>query len=289
MPTAKWWKSFYERERDALGPGGLERLLDESEDVPAPAGAIVFPHTRLVARDGRPSALHAVAAARAVVQSGADEVLAIGVLHGARAEDAEVVARARSGDAAARTALRRVHGPGAPFDAGHADEEFSLDAFSALLEAAARRAGRTPPRLHARYPFLTGDDPETLPGFGELAAIAERGGMLVATADMIHHGAGYGTPPEQRMALRDPETSRRARETIGELMGLLADGAYAEHELRAAAVRSDFRDAGPVFAALAERRGERVPHVEVVGLVDYADVLGAEDPTWVAAALVSFR
>lgn len=287
MPTARWWKSFYARERDALGARGLDRLFDQAEALPVGAGSLVFPHTRLVARDGTPAALHAVAAALAVVRSGASEVLAVGVLHGAREADAELVARARAGDDDARGALRRVHGRGAPLDAGHADEEFSLDAFAALLEAAARREGRAAPRLIARYPFLTGADPETLPGFDELAGIAERGATLVATADMLHHGAGYGTPPEARMPLHDTATLRRARETVDALAASLARGSFAEHERLATGARSDFRDAGPVFAALARARGEVCARVGRVDLVDYADVLGADEPTWVAAALAT--
>jgi hypothetical protein len=52
-------------------------------------------------------------------------------------------------------------------------------------------------------------------------------------------------------------------------------------------VRSDFRDAGPVFAALAAARGATAATIRALRLVDYADALGAEQPTWVAGALVA--
>ena len=47
MPSALWWKSFYERERSGLD---LDAILDAAPEVPFPErGALVFPHTRLAA------------------------------------------------------------------------------------------------------------------------------------------------------------------------------------------------------------------------------------------------
>jgi hypothetical protein len=287
--SAKQWKAFYAGERKALGAEGIARLLDAAEPLVATsaptstAAALVFPHTRL-----ETSGALVAAAALAVVRSGAEEVLALGVLHGARERDAEPVQRARAGDPEAIAALRRVHGAGAPGDEGHAEEEFSLDGFAALIEGAARREGRRAPRLLARYPFLTGAAPESLPGFGELARALERGAALVATADMIHHGAGYGTPEAARLDRRSEAALGFARAAIEDLLALLDMGDFAGHERRCAEVRSDFRDAGPVFAHLAQGRGARRPALFELCLVDYAGVLDAEEPTWVAAAFAGF-
>jgi hypothetical protein len=66
---------------------------------------------------------------------------------------------------------------------------------------------------------------------------------------------------------------------------LLDAGDFAGHHALATAVRSDFRDAGPVFATLTKGRFPR--QIDALRLVDYADVLAAEQPTWVAAAVVS--
>src|SRR5205823_5366820 len=132
-----------------------------------------------------------------VVEAGATEVLALGVLHGGREADAEMVRRIRSGDAEATTALRRVHGPGIQNDGGHWTEEFSLDSFKIFVELAARSAGRTAPKIIERYPFMTGENPGDLPAIDELRAIAARGAALVATTDPIHHGVGYGTPESE--------------------------------------------------------------------------------------------
>lgn len=133
MKTALAWKRFYEAERESLGEAGVAERLERAPDAALPPrGALVFPHTKLAV-----SGHLVAAAARAVVRSGADEVLAIGVLHGAREEDAALVARARRGEPDAVAALRRVHGVGAPGDDGRADEEFSLDGFAAADVVAA--------------------------------------------------------------------------------------------------------------------------------------------------------
>src|SRR5947207_8640053 len=97
MKIAREWKDYYANERRELGERGLLALFDRAPDVQLPArGALVFPHTRLVA-----SGELIAAAARAAVRSGRDEILALGVLHGARERDAETVRRAREGTAPA--------------------------------------------------------------------------------------------------------------------------------------------------------------------------------------------
>lgn len=282
MKTALAWKRFYEAERARLGEGGLAERLDRAPDVAVPPrGALVFPHTKL-----HVSGHLVAAAARAVVRSGADEVLAIGVLHGAREEDAALVARARRGEPDAVAALRRVHGAGAPGDDGRATEEFSLDGFAALVALAARRERRRPPRVVARYPFLVGDDPASLPGRGELARLAERM-PIVATTDPIHHGVGYGTP--ERRAPEDGETVAWARARVAEQLALLARAEWSAFARLAADVRSDFRDAGPSLAHLLLARGALRGEIVAMTLVDYADVLAAPPPSWVAAPLAALH
>ncbi len=108
MKNAAQWKQFYAEERATLGQVGLGARLDRAPDVARPpGGALVFPHTRLSVSGDLTAAV-----ARAVVRSGAPEVLALGVLHGGVQSRAEEVARARAGDLAARSALRRVHPAG---------------------------------------------------------------------------------------------------------------------------------------------------------------------------------
>jgi hypothetical protein len=279
MKTALAWKRFYEAERARLGEAGIAAMLERAPDVSLPArGALVFPHTMLAA-----SGALVAAVARAVVRAGADEVLALGVLHGAREDDAELVKRARAGDADAVATLRRVHGEGAPGDDGRWSEEFSLDAFAELVALAARREGKRAPRIVARYPFLAGEEPASMSGFEQLARLSERM-PIVATTDPIHHGAGYGT--RERFALAHATTRAWARERIEEQLDFLASGEWAAFARLAADVRSDFRDTGPALASLLRARGGMKSEIVDMTLVDYASALDAQDPTWVAAALV---
>ena len=233
--------------------------------------ALIFPHTRLST-----SGHLIAAAARAVIESGCDTVLAIGVLHGGKRDD---------------LSLRGIHGPDAPRDKGIWKDEFSLDNFSVLLAIAAELAGKPMPRLIARYPFLTGDDPNSLPGFEELHKLLDDGAALVATADLIHHGVGYGTPKAERLSRTDTATFATVRYWIEEQFELLSFGDYAGLLAKAEAVRSDFRDGGPVAAALVAGHRDAVPSFSIddLTLVDYADVLQEADPTWVAAAILRYR
>ena len=273
--SAARWRRFYASERERLGADALGAMLDRAPMLPRGAG-VVFPHTRLEA-----SGAMVAAAARAAIESGADEIVAIGVLHGGREADVELVRAARAGEPRALDALRGVHGPGAAGDAERWVEEFSLDAFATLLGHAARRAGRAAPRVHLRYPFLVGAAPETLPGLDELGALARRA-FVVATTDPIHHGAGYDTAPSDRRDPRDPETLAWARATIEVQLAALAARDWACFAALAAAAKSDFRDVGPVLASVAPFTRAEILDLE---LVDYADVLGTARPTWVAAAL----
>ncbi len=289
MKTARDWKTFYARERERLGEAGLRACLDRADALGLPdrlhgAGAVIFPHTRL-----ETSGELAGAAALAAVRSGRATVLALGVLHGARVEDAVLVASARTGEPEARTLLRRVHGPGAPEDDGRWTEEFSLDGFAALLAVAARRERLPSPYLVLRYPFLSGENPVDLPGVDELLGLrrAPGGTFLVATADPIHHGVGYNTPPAELRPRKEPSTAAWAWTDVQAGLDRLAARDFAGFLAHAVEARSDFRDPGPVLAHLLGQNLRAAVHD--LRLVDYADVLAAPAPTWVAGALATLH
>jgi hypothetical protein len=267
MPSPRWWKDFYRVERESLGKKALERMIADSPVISLSTnGALIFPHTRLI-HSGNLIA----AAARAVIDSGRDTVLAIGALHGGTRGD---------------LSLRGVHGPGAPQDKGIWQDEFSLDNFCGMLVMASEVLGKPMPRLIARYPFLTGDNPESLAGFDELQMLVKEGAGLVATADLVHHGAGYGTPEDELLRPEDASTLAIARQWIDEQFAFLFHREYAGFHAKAESVRSDFRDAGPVIAALLPNAKYSIHNLI---LVNYADVLHDEAPTWVAAALVELE
>lgn len=276
MKTAAQWKRFYADERAQLGEAGLDAKLDLAPRTPFPqGGALLFPHTRLAVTGDLTAAV-----AQSVVDVGAHEVLALGVLHGGREADADAVKLARGGDAGAIAAMRRVHDRTARLCA----EEFSLDNFEVMLARAAARAGRKAPTVHVRYPFLVGADPTSVPGVDDVARLAERM-PVVATTDPIHHGPGYGTPPAEQRAAEEGATTAWAREGIAAQLEALLAGRWNDFERRADALRSDFRDVGPVLGQLLQGR-PRTGAILELRLVDYAAVLGAPAPTWVAGPLL---
>ena len=95
---------------------------------------------------------------------------------------------------------------------------------------------------------------------------------VVATCDPIHHGQGYGDPPEK--------TCDAGVAVNAQLRALFAHD-YAAFQDECARVRSDFKNAGP---ALAHVLGRRAFEVVALERVDYTRVLGA--PCWVAGALI---
>jgi hypothetical protein len=250
--TPAEWKRFYSAERARLGRAALEAMLERAPSVRG--RALIFPHTRLAVTGD-----HVAAAARAVIETGADELLAIGVLHGAPSK------------------VRAVHRPSRA-----TRDEFSLDAFEALLALAAERAGRPAPRVHARFPLHVGDDPASLDGIDELTRLAERL-PVVATADPIHHGIGYGDAPDAaRPASGAVDFARASIETQ---LRALAGHDFPAFAAECARVRSDFKNAGPALA-LALGRGFAFT-LHSLALVDYAAALSSPPPTWVAGALIA--
>jgi hypothetical protein len=275
VESAHEWKQYYRSERARLGVTALLAMIDDAPRVDVrPGGAIVIPHTRIEVTG------HQIGSAvAAVLSSGADTVLALGVLHGARRVDRDRVAAARGGDSDAVAGLRGVHR-----ETGLAAEEFSLDGFVEMLDLAAERAGR---RIEVvrRYPFLVGDDPTTLPGVDELDGLVDGGALLVATTDPIHHGHAYGTFADDCLDPADPATLASARSAIDDQLGALCDHRFVDFARLVERDRSDFRDTGPTLAHLLGAGFE--PEVHDVALVDYSEALAAPSPSWVAGALVT--
>jgi hypothetical protein len=109
---------------------------------------------------------------------------------------------------------------------------------------------------------------------------------VVATTDPIHHGAGYGTPEGARLDARDPATHAWATTCVTRQLELLARGDWPAFARLAADVRSDFRDTGPVLFHVLRAAGPVRAEIVDLRLVDYAEALAADDPTWVAGALL---
>jgi hypothetical protein len=274
-----------------LGEEGLAQLLDrgrelskrfELAEVLREGGTVLFPHAAL------PDCGHQIAAAiHACLDSGAERVLAVGVLHALTDElEAARVRVAEGGDPADETSWG-IQGPGLE---GHEHwwEEFSLQPFKILwdLELDRRGLSDSGPRLIERYPYLAGGHPEHLPGIEELQTLVEQPGtVVVTTADPFHHGIGYGDPPTEALS---PEQGGLdlARRRIEEGLALLEAGRYRAFNQHCVRAKSDGRDAGQVARYLL---GPLQGRIRDLTYTDTTAMYGAPPPTWVAAALVELR
>ena len=107
--------------------------------------------------------------------------------------------------------------------------------------------------------------------------------MLVVTTDPMHHGHAYGDAPHECVDASEPATIDTVRGAVEAQFGLLAEHRFGEFQEMAARHRSDFRDSGPVMAALVGAGFSWTIHD--LALVDYSEPLDAPIPSWVAGAL----
>lgn len=264
------WKRFYADEWARLTSAGMPDAWARLPNLALPKrGCVVFPHTRLARSAGQ-----VVPVAKAIAEAGVRHVVALGPMHGGLASRAAEVKLARSGNPAAIAAFRKAHSAEDTFAA----EEFCLDNLRRLVALFGGGA-----RIDGAHPFLTNADPASMPGMPALRAKIGPETLVVATADPIHHGVGYDTPPEE---LREPgpQTLAYARAEVNAAFELLSRGDYGGFSAHARGVKSDFRDVGPVLRELLP--GEWNWRVESMSLVPYEDVLGCAAPTWVAAPSV---
>ena len=274
---------LYDAEHAEMGERGtFERLEQAREWDRAPTlaagGVVVFPHAGVL------DCGHQVAAAvHGCLDSGADRVVVISVLHAFTDEMQDARQRVSAGEDPSSWPFWGIQGPG--IDGGEEwAADHSLISFRHFWEAERKRRGIAGPDVVERYPYLAGGRPDLLPGIDELAALVEDA-VVVSTADPFHHGIGYGDPPERAL---DPHEGGLdlARATIEEGIDLLGRGDYAAYDAHCLEAKSDARDAGVVFRYL---RGELRGEIVDLTYTDAAALYEASDPTWVAAPLVEWR
>ncbi len=287
IPRAEVMNYFaetYRQEYDDLGVVGVDAILDRGRTwdlapVLKSGGAIVFPHVHIA--DCGP---YVAATVHACLDSGADQVLAIGVLHAATDEMDAAKTRATQGVTLYEAEpLRGVYGEGLPEAIECWKRDHGLYGFRRLLLHEAERRGVMPPKLIERYPFLTGPNPETLPGIEELESMA-RDSVLVSTADHCHHGIGYGDSPEDTLYF-DEAGMREIHNRIETGLHLLDAGRCAEYIQHCVeVVKSDWRDAGPVVHHLRGPLGSNL--IDMVPSDFSNSIYASPKPTWAAGALV---
>jgi hypothetical protein len=274
---------LYRSEHEEMGERGtLERLERGREWDLAPTlsagGVVVFPHAGVL------DCGHQVAAAvHGCLDSGADRVIVISVLHAFTDEMERARMRVSAGDDPSEWPFWGIQGTGIE-GRGEWREDHALISFRHFWEAETKRRGTRGPEVLERYPYLAGGHPERLPGIEELAELAADA-VIVSTADPFHHGIGYGDPPERALAPGDGGLEL-ARATIDEGIALLGSGDYAGYDAHCVEAKSDARDAGVVFRYL---RGAMRGSILDLTYTDAAALYEAPDPTWVAAPLVEWR
>ena len=276
------FKAEASRNHQKLGQEGTSKILDSGRawDL-APAlqagGSIIFPHAGIEA-----CGHHIAAAVHACLDSGADRVLVVGVLHALTQELQDARVRVSQGADVTMEASWGIQGPGLD---GRNDwqNEFSLSHFLFLWKEEIKRRGIPGPELIVRYPYLAGGRPFILPGIEELQQIVRDGAVVVMTADPFHHGIGYGDAPEESLFAEQGGLDL-ARQRINEGLDMLTMGDYWGYNQHCANIaKSDARDAGQVVRYLL---GPLKGYIHDLVWEDMAPFYHKPDPTWVTGALV---
>lgn len=275
--------ALYRREHEEMGEKGtLERLEQARQWDFAPTlragGVLVFPHAGVL------ECGHQIAACvNACLDSGADQVLVVSVLHAFTDEMQDARVRVANGEDPGQWAFWGIQGPGI-----NGREEWAGDhalmSFRHFWAAETKRRGIKGPEVIERYPYLAAGKPENLPGIDDIARVAENA-VIVSTADAFHHGLGYGDPPEKSFAPHEGGLDL-AKKTIEEGMDILSRGDYWGYNQHCVTAKSDARDAGQVFRLL---RGPMHGSIRDLTYSDASELYKNPKPTWVAAALMDWQ
>ncbi len=279
---------LYTREHAALGEAGtLEHLnrghkLAESfklADTLKEGGVLVFPHA------GVDDCGYQIAACvHAALDSGADKVIFISVLHAF----SQAMEDARRGVAAGKPAsdfeFWGIQGTGIDGRKEWTGDHAPMS-WRHFWNAEVKRRGLTkPPEMLERFPYLAGGKPQELPGITDLQELA-KDAVIVSTADAFHHGIGYGDSPDVAMN-PDEQGLAKAKLVLEEGISILEAGDYWGYNQHCVSAKSDARDAGQVFRYL---RGPLKGRVIDLTYTDASELYNAPPPTWVAAALYEWK
>lgn len=276
-------QALYRAEHEAMGEQGtLERLEQARQWNVAPVleagGVLVFPHAGVL------DCGHQIAAVvHACLDSGADQVVVVSVLHAFTDEMEQARRAVAAGGAPSDWPFWGIQGTDLP---GRSEwrGDHALMSFRHFWAAETKRRGIKGPQVIERYPYLAGGKPDQLPGIDELAKLAENA-VIVSTADPFHHGIGYGDAPENSLPPHEGGLDL-ARRTIENGMNILGRGDYWGYNEHCVQAKSDARDAGQVFRFL---RGPMQGQILDLTYSDAAELYKQPAPTWVAAPLVAWQ
>lgn len=278
--------ALYAREHAELGESGTLEHLERGRQWDLSAtlkqgGVLVFPHAGV-----KDCGYQIAACVHACLDSGADRVIVISVLHAFTDEMEQARRRVAAGGDFRQEAAWGIQGPGI-----EGREEWKGDhaliSWRHFWNAEVKRRGLSAaqiPQVIERYPYLAGGHPEQLRGIDDLAKLAENA-VIVSTADPFHHGIGYGDSPEESFD-HDAAGIQRAKAVIEEGTAILAQGDYWGYNQHCVKAKSDARDSGQVFRYL---RGPMKGRVIDITYTDSSEIYHQPPPTWVAAPLVEWQ
>lgn len=276
--------ALYIREHEELGEAGTLEHLERGRqwnfaDTLKSGGVLVFPHAGV-----KDCGYQIAACVHAALDSGAERVIALSVLHAFTQEMEDARRRVAAGGEPAQEKFWGIQGPGID---GREEwkKDHALMSWRHFWNAEVKRRGLTnPPEMIERYPYLAGGKPETLPGIDDLAELV-KDAVIVSTADAFHHGLGYGNTPEESYN-PDAEGLAHAQSVLEEGIAILEQGDYWGYNQHCVTAKSDARDAGQVFRYL---RGPMTGRVVDLTYTDASALYHAPPPTWVAAALMEWK
>jgi hypothetical protein len=278
--------ALYTREHVELGEEGTLEHLERGKQWDLSAtlsagGVLVFPHVGV-----KDCGYHVAAAVHACLDSGADRVVVISVLHAFTDAMEQARRRVAAGSDVTQEEFWGIQGTGIK---GRQEwtGDHALMSWRHFWNAEIKRRGLKGsqiPEMIERYPYLAGGKPEILPGIDELADLV-KDAVIVSTADPFHHGIGYGTPPQEAFH-PDAEGLAKAQAKIEEGITILEKGDYWGYNQHCVEAKSDARDAGQVFRYL---RGKMKGRVVDMTYSDSTELYKKPPPTWVAAPLLEWQ
>lgn len=288
-PISTSLSNYYARERELLTQTEIDDLLDRGQKLESQTtltttlsegGSALFPHTH-IRSCGDQTAAVVYASLAACHLTGKKQILLIGVLHSLTDTLKKALGKELENADLSDEPCRGIFGPGLPSEEIYS-QEFSLENFIFLLEQAVKRADIDLPKVIIRYANLAQGHPETFPRIEEITLIA-RESIVIATADLCHHGVSYKTSPRSALDI-SPNALDFAKGEIEIGLKLLSKCTYLEYRDYALKSRSDSKEIGQLLMYIL---GPLESHFRDIRLVDVSDLFeGAPQPNWVAACLV---
>ena len=277
---------LYAREHAELGDAGTLDHLERGgqwqlADTLKGGGVLIFPHAGV-----HDCGYQIAACVHAALDSGADKVVVLSVLHAYTVDMEAARIATANGEDPVNFKYWGIQGSGID----GRDEwkgDHALISWRYFWDAEIKRRGipeGKAPKVYERYPNLAAGKPENLPGIDELARLMEDA-VVVSTADPFHHGIGYGDAPEDTCD-SDAEGLAHAKAVVESGIRILEAGDYWGYNQHCIESKSDARDTGQVYRYL---RGSMTGAVLDISFTDCSDLYSAPKPTWVAGALTEWK